>query len=228
MASYATDGQLPKDVNGLPSEGVYVPNIGTVAQQGALLGADTGGQPYACTLAQLTQSAVSLQDGLKATYGATISALASATSATDIFTIIGSATKTVRITRLEISGEATTAVSIQVQLLTRSTADTTGTSTAPTVVPYDSASAAGTAVVKAYTANPGALGTLVGAIKSDFLYLSAPATATVGAEKLNFDFGNRPAQAVVLRGVAQTLVVNLGAVTVTGGSFDINIEWTEE
>lgn len=43
----ATDGALPKDIYGNPSSSVYVPNLGTVAQQGGMQGTDTGGEPYA-------------------------------------------------------------------------------------------------------------------------------------------------------------------------------------
>lgn len=47
---YATDGQLPRDTNGAPAEGVYVPNVGTVAQQGANVGTDAQGTNYAATV----------------------------------------------------------------------------------------------------------------------------------------------------------------------------------
>lgn len=174
-----------------------------------------------------TGSATALTDGLKATYSASITALASAASATDIFTITGSATKTIRVTRLEVSGQATTAAAAQVVLAVRSTANTSGTSTAPTAVPHDSASAAASATIKAYTVNP-TTGTLVGNIKAAYVFLAAPATATVCSEPLFLDFGLRPSQAIVLRGITQVLAVNLNAATVTGGAFDINIEWTEE
>jgi hypothetical protein len=227
-----TDGGLPLDINGRPAEGVYVPNVGTVAQQGIILGTDSSGSPYAATAAQLIAGTAlagsfAYSDGLRATYGASISGLASASSATDIFTIIGSATKTIRVTRLEISGTQTTAASALVSLILRSAADTGGTSSTPTVIPYDSNSAAGTAVVRAYTANPAALGSAVGTVKNFLLFLPAPATTAVG-QLVALGFGDRPAQAIVLRGVAQTLAVNLGGTTITGGSFNINIEWTEE
>ena len=230
---YATDGSIPRDTTGFPSGSVYVPNVGTVAQQGGSLTTDSNNQPSASTAVYFTAGsalggAFALNDGLKATYAASITALASAASCTDLFTITGSATKTVRITRIEISGQATTAAAAQVVLLVRSSANLTGTSTTPTVVPYDSNSAAGTAVVRAYTVNPGTLGTLVGNIKTAYTFLAAPATATVASEPLFFDFGVRPAQAIVLRGTAQVFAVNLNAATVTGGAWDINIEWTEE
>ncbi len=230
--AYITDGPLPRDTVGFPAEGVYAPNVGTVAQQAGLVSQDSNNQSSAPALVQMAAStalggAFALNDGLRATYSATIAGLASAASATDIFTITGSASKTVRITRLEISGQATTAAAVQVALLVRSTANTIGTSTAPTLVPHDSNSAAATAVVKAYTANP-TTGSLVGNIRTDYVFLAAPATATVGPDKIFLDFGIRPSQALVLRGITQVLAINLNGVTVTGGAWDVNIEFTED
>ena len=50
---YATDGQLPRDTNGAPAEGVYSPGVGTVAQQAGNVTTDIGGQPSAPALIQL-------------------------------------------------------------------------------------------------------------------------------------------------------------------------------
>jgi hypothetical protein len=166
-------------------------------------------------------------DGGKNTYRASVTALASAASATDIFTLTGSASKTIRVTRLEISGQQTTAAAAQVVVLVRSTADTGGTHSAPTIVPFDSNSPAASATVLSYTANP-TVGNLVGNLFAGYVFLAAPATATVGSDKVILDYGNRPSQAIVLRGTSQVLAVNLNGATVTGGAFDINIEWTEE
>ena len=166
-------------------------------------------------------------DGGKVTYRASAKALASAASATNLFTITGSASKVVRVTRLEVSGQATTAAAAQVLVIVQSAADTGGTATQPTAVPHDSLSPAATATINAYTANP-TVGAAVGTIYESYVFLAAPATATVGSDKLVLDLGNRPSQAIVLRGVAQVLAVNLNGATVTGGAFDINIEWTEE
>lgn len=233
--AYITDGSLPRDTVGFPAEGVYVPGVGTVAQQGGSVLNDStssNNQPYAPAVSVLTAGtslagSFALSDGLRSTYSASVTALASAASCTDLFTITGSATKTVRITRIEVSGQATTAAAAQVVLLVRSTANTSGTSTAPTIVPHDSNSAAATAVVKAYTVNP-TTGSLVGNIRNDYVFLAAPATATVGSDKLFLDFGTRPSQAIVLRGTTQVLAINLNGATITGGAFDINIEFTED
>lgn len=168
-------------------------------------------------------------DGYKASYAAAIQGLVPAASATDIFTIAGSGTKTIRITRLEVSGIATTIVDTSVQFIVRSTADTGGTSTAPTAVKYDSTNPAATATIAAYTANPTGLGTSVGLVRTSkcIFNLVAP---TAGSEsgRLIEDFGDRPAQAVVLRGATQVLAVNLNGVTISGGSLDISVEWTED
>jgi hypothetical protein len=169
-----------------------------------------------------------LVDGKRPTYAAGIQGLAVAASATDIFTVTGSATKTIRIIRMRISGIKTGAgAAIDIMLLKRSTADTLGTSTAPNAIPYDSADAAATAVITAYTANP-TVGTLVntgGVVLVDSLFVPL---ATASGGQLNWEFGNRPARALVLRGVAQQLCLNLNGVTVAGGAFDIAVEWTED
>ena len=164
-------------------------------------------------------------DGAKVTYSASATALVPAAAATDMFTITGSATKTIRVLRIDISATQTTAGENTIVLLKRSTANTAGTSTAPTAVPHDSASAAGTATVLAYTANP-TTGTLVGNLRSRKIAFQG-ATGTT-SDVAVFDFGNRPGQAIVLRGVSQVLALNLNGATITGGSCAISVEWTEE
>lgn len=174
-------------------------------------------------------------DGNKATYSAAKVGLVPGSSATDIFTLTGSATKIVRVTRIEIAGTSTSAsgAALDVLLLKRSTANTLGTSTgSPTPVPHDSADAVATATVLAYTAVP-TTGTLVGtAIRNQKLML-ALATDTSSdfppMDRIVWEFGNRPSKGLVLRGIGEVLAINLNAATPTAtASFDIAIEWTEE
>lgn len=160
----------------------------------------------------------------KTTYSACIQGLATAVTATDIFTIKGSATKTVSITQIVLTGVATTAISVPVDLVIRSTADTAGTSTAPALVPHDSNDAAATAVVAAYTVNP-TLGTAVGSIRTEKIAFTV--TGVVGSRSV-YDFGVRPGKPIVLRGTAQQLCVNFNATTVLGSSIDVWVEFTEE
>lgn len=158
-------------------------------------------------------------------YSAGILSLTTAASATDIFTITGSATKTVRITELTSQCTETTAGVVAVQLLKRSAANTGGTSTTPTVVPHDSTSPAGTATVRAYTANPSGLGALVGLVRATRETWLAPASVA-SASRNPFTFYN--GLSVVLRGTSEVLAVNLNGVTVTGGTCALWATWTEE
>lgn len=167
-------------------------------------------------------------DGSRASYRAAITGLAAVTGCTDLFTIAGSATKTVRITRVEFSGtEATAAQYLDVLGIVRSTVDTAGTKTNPTAVPLDSNDPAATATVAAYTANP-TLGTTVATVRADKVLLALTGTPTQ-PDRLVWDFGNRPSKDLVLRGAAQQFAINLNGVAIANATLiDIAIEWTED
>jgi hypothetical protein len=170
-------------------------------------------------------------DGSKQSYRAASSAsFSSAATATDIFTITGSATKTIRITRISITGTQTTPGYVSFFFIKRSAANSGGTSAAVTAVPHDSNNLAATATVLQYTANPTSLGATVGTILSFKKVIQVPAVAgNVSSENIpDIYFGNSPAQSIVLRGTSQVLAINLGGVTVTGGSWLCTVEWTEE
>src|SRR5215471_7987932 len=97
----ATDGNLPRDVAGFPAEGVYVPNTGTVANQGGTVSIDSTGQPSApaiVTLSTGTNTAGSfiVNNGTKATYTYAVSATAPYATPTDYIVITGSASKTIK------------------------------------------------------------------------------------------------------------------------------------
>jgi hypothetical protein len=161
------------------------------------------------------------------TYSAGVSNLAIVTGATDVLTLTGSATKTIRITRIRFSCLATTDVTIPVTLTKHSTANTGGTSTAPVAVPHDSNDSAATAVVAAYTANP-TLGTVVGSfIRSDKLVLQLTA-GTTPENVIDWVFGSKGSKSPTLRGTTQQIAINLGATAIAGGSANISIEWTED
>lgn len=166
-------------------------------------------------------------DGTKTTYSAVATAFSPGLTPQDIFTITGSASRVVRVTRIEFTATQTLAASVNIALLRRSTANTGGTSTTLTNVTHDTTNAAATAVTRSYTANPTA-GTLVGSVRN--LRALIPATGGGSSEGPTnvWEFGNRPAQGMVLRGVAEVLCLNLGGTTVAGNVFDVSIEWTEE
>jgi hypothetical protein len=175
-----------------------------------------------------TQRTVSIpSDGTRSSYSAAILGLVVANTPTDVFTIQGSATKTVRITRIGISGTQNTSAIRDIVFIKRSSADSGGTSTTATLVPHDSNNAAATAVVRSYTVNPSSLGTAVGNIRT--IKFDLEATNLVGSsDHMEIKFGDNPSQAIVLRGSSEFLCLNLNSVTSSTNSFNFYVEFTEE
>ena len=179
-------------------------------------------------------------DSTKRTYSVAMSNLVVASSPTTYWQICGSATSTVRVTRVSIAGRQTTAASADFQLIKTSTAATGGTiasgqpfaGAAIVGNAYDTNSAAGTALVTAWTANP-TVGTPIvtsaGWLWSGQIFLGNLST-TASTPGINIDFGNRPGSAVVLRGAAQCLAISsaVGTGPGSGNLMNITIEWTEE
>jgi hypothetical protein len=168
-------------------------------------------------------------EGTKATYSAGIGAFTGSAASADFFVIQGSATKTVRVRRIIVSGFADTPDIIQLLVVRRSTTNTGGTPTVLTNVSHDSTNAAATAVVAVYAAAP-TQGTLVGAIRGYQLSLGAPAGP---AHQLVIEAGDVGGQSFVLRGTGELLTLNLNGATALstlapGHNLAIYIEWTEE
>ncbi len=171
--------------------------------------------------------------GAKRTYRAsTIIPLVTAVTVNrTIWNIIGSATTTVTVKRIRISGVSiATAVNYLVfNLVKYSTATSGGTSTTLVAVPIDSNSAAATAVVKAYTA-VATDGALIGTLCS--AKVLCPITATAAAlqfgEDIFFDFTANGQNGIVLRGTAQELALLYPVAAATVPTQAIDVEWTEE
>ena len=147
--------------------------------------------------------------------------VASAASATDIAVLPGNATNKVLVSRVVVTCTQTTAGIITLQLIKRSAADTSGTSSAMTVVPDYSSYAAGVSAPLVYTANP-TTGTAVGNV--DTVFLACLATGTAAPDDI---YIFRPAKPIILNGTAEQLAVNLNGATVTGGSFNVTFEYAE-
>ena len=160
------------------------------------------------------------------TYAASAPNIATAALATDVFMLIGSATKTISIKKITINGVQTTGGQISILVIKRSTANAGGTAAVITSVPMDSNNAAATGVASSYTANATTLGTAIGNLLSDRIFLPGAAT-TSDAQGLLYAFGDSGQQMPTLRGVAQSFVINLAGATITGGSLNINVEWQE-
>ena len=219
-----------------PFDGLGIPATGPAADGSAAIGAPVVVAGWDGTnvqrlrllaIAGVQALLMGNAENQRATYSAS-AVVTVAASATDIVTIYGSASKTVRITRIEVYGTQTTAGNGSVLLIKRSAVDTGGTSTNPTKVPHDSSDAAATATVAQYTVNPTGLGAAIGTVRTGVLAVPAAATATESPEPLVWEFGTRNDKPMILRGVAQGVGVNLNGVTFLGGSFAVNVEWTEE
>lgn len=166
-------------------------------------------------------------EGRRPSYKASVT-FTLAASSTDVFTVYGSATKTIRVQELFVTGTNTGNTNALVAIIKRSTADTGGTSTTATNVPLDSANAAGTAVVKAYTANP-SLGATVGTLDSQYVFLPVLAS-TNGVGSVLFDYGDDNEQACTLRGTSEGIAVNMNIGGLLPGTtvLSVTATWTEE
>jgi len=167
----------------------------------------------------------------KSTYGVSTTPVTPPATPTDMATIFGSASKTIYVTGVSITTTQTTAGINRIYLIKRSAVNTGGTSAAPTIVPYDSNSAAATATVLSYTVNPAGLGASVGNIAVQ--NVNSPILST-GIATLQQDMYGRCvsfelATPIILRGVAQGLCLNFnGAALPAGLSVIANFVWTEE
>lgn len=170
--------------------------------------------------------------GQKRTYSASTTALTATAAGTGpFFTICGSATTTIRIQQFNINGSVATAVVRRaITLRKTSTSTSAGTATALVQVPRDSGSAAGTAnLVNYYTALATA-GALVGTVGTRVR--GFPITATIAATdfipELIWDFTNREAEAIVLRGTAECLEAGFDTTTTNPPTLALSVTWTEE
>lgn len=171
----------------------------------------------------------------KFTYSAGFTGLVPVASATDVVCLAGSATKTVKVTKIVLGGTAGTLVTLPVLLTKKATADSGGTAAsttanpANTITPLDSQFPTATAVPISYTANPtiNAAGTILAART-----LTLPVTsAGVASIPTVWDYGagnSNLLSPIVLRGVAQQICLNFSGISVSSGLLAGYLEWTEE
>lgn len=175
------------------------------------------------------------------TYAAVSRGLVPAASATDIWCINGSSTKSLAIKRIEVSGTAGTLVSLPVTLLRRATLNTGGTPAVSPALPVATAmlstNAAATATLVAYTANPTITDASPTYFRSQWLTLPTTAAGTI-INPIIWDFSTSQdilAQGLDIRagssgtppGTTTQYCINLNAVSVSSGLLDINVFWTE-
>ena len=169
------------------------------------------------------------QDTVKReTYSAAFTGLTPAASATDFFTLTGSASVTVRIKSVECSGISTAAATATIVALRRSTANSAGTSTDLTETKHDTQAPTASATALSYTANP-TTGTLAGNLRAGKLSTVTAASTAVPSQRLAWTFGDGDGQDVILRGTGEVFALNgNGASFSAGTSLDCSVTWTEE
>jgi hypothetical protein len=184
-----------------------------------------------CTLAGCTSSYS--QNGIQSfvkTYKYSSLGNVPAATPTDVLTISGSATKTVRVAKIVVGGLMTaTGGQLNPLIVRRSAANTGGTSTTPAILPRDTNNSAATAVVTLYTANPASLGTTVGTLDSCRLVLEPNGSTTV-PDICAFTYGVNNDQMIALRGVTDILAINFAGAALPGAGsvLDFDVEFTEE
>lgn len=206
-------GAATAPTNAIATLGVYQSTIPALtAGQSVAAQCDTTGSYYVT------------REGRKATYRAVASGLSFIAGASPLFSLTGSASKTVRITHVRFSATAATGATADVAVA-RFSALSGGTSAAVTVGKMDTTSANATAApftwsVAATTA------TLVALLTSE-RYEIVTAAVSVLPELIEWEFGDINGQALVLRGTSDFMGLKISA-TGTTPVGDVWIEWTEE
>jgi len=187
----------------------------------------TNGQSVATQCDSTGSQYVNMQ-GRQTTYSAATGATATA-GAGVVLQIVGSATKTVRITRIHITGFLGSAAQTTFKVQRTSAAATSGTSAALTAGKADSGDANATAVITHWTATGGTTGSVVGGpYVSDSAWL--PSTTFAAPGSLGHDrmwvFGDSlAAKPLTLRGTADFMTLTSSA---TIAASQVWVEWTEE
>lgn len=178
----------------------------------------------------------------KQTYSSAFFGLVPVTGATDVVCIAGSASKLVRVVDIKLSGTvATAAITFPVQIVRRATADTGGTAATTTANPGvttqiasrdtgQGLNTAATATLISYTANPTINDSAPVYLDSQLVALNLTSVGSYTVTDFNFGIVyDTLVQNPSLRGTAQQICVNFGAVTLANAAA-INgvITWTEE
>lgn len=168
-------------------------------------------------------------EGVKATYTAVVADYDPIATATDMVVLTASPTKTIRITKIRLTGDANGNATSTIYLFKRTALNTGGTTSTVTVAKNDSTDPASTATVTKYSVNASALGTGV-LIHAQHIGLPATANPTIAPGEVNWIWGDRPSRTIVLaKGSTESVAVSWGGNAVpTGTTLTMQIEWTEE
>lgn len=145
----------------------------------------------------------------------------------DVYCVVGSATKIVRVKGIRVSATATAGAVIDGQLFLRSTLDTGGTPASVPIVAQDSNFPAATATATSYSGGTAPTpGTSIGLIRSQKIPVGTQGNSANAGVAL-YQFSVYWDAAVTLRGTAQSLCVNMTGLA-AGASIDVDHEHTED
>lgn len=170
-------------------------------------------------------------EGQKASYFAGLGGNTPAATPTDVAILTGSATKTIKVTRVRLTVQATASGAIEYRLMKYSGGTQSAVNTAFVAATHagamDSSDLASTVITAGlagvYTGNPASSGTTVGIVDDWTVTALANATMVFTYEC------TVPAKCITLRGTSQILAVNgNGHTLLTGEKFGIEFTWTEE
>ncbi len=178
----------------------------------------------------------------KTTYSSAFFGLVPPASATDMVCIAASATKTVRVQRIVLTGSAATAVAVPIQVVRRASLDTGGTAATTTANPgvttqiasrdtTVATNASASATLISYTAVPTINDSAPVYIDSTVLGLAATSVGVVSAPTVfdwSRDIENLLQVPTLAKGSTQQLCVNFGTTSITTGVLTGQITWTEE
>lgn len=224
------DQTTPGTTNGVQDIADGPVTAGTAATKSMLTGGVYTSTPPAITNSQQIASQLDTagsnyinNEGRKQTFACQIGQVSAIAGINAVLT--GSASKTVRITKVTVSGDVSSgsggSTLCALGIAAPATGGTSSTSGA-TNGPYDSSNAASTATFKFYTGAP-----TPGVVQAYFANW-AQAFNTTQNNVFVMDFGNRAAGCPVLRGTSQQMVLLINATVPTNARFYIAIEWTEE
>lgn len=189
-----------------------------------------------CALPAARASAIGeieMRPSSKATYVCSSPKFSTIASATDMWQIFGSGSKTVKILRITLNYVATmgSATINDFYLIKRSTANSGGTATTPTPCALDSNNSAASAVVKYYASgsNPTTGSTVAGVGMWSLSPIYTNALGSPPQQHVLFDH-LLAGQALTLRGTGEGVVLNNNGQSLGGTSptIAVNVIWTEE
>jgi len=138
----------------------------------------------------------------------------------------GSNTKLVIVRRVTVSGIATTAGTLPIQILRRAGDNTGGTRGGVFIGKRDPNDPAATALCWRYTVNPTGLQGNMEALAVSRIFLPL---ATAAQNRLEFNLMDHKAKGLYLRGNTHFMAINMATSALPAGTaLDVAIDWTEE